>query len=115
MKKLLFALLLLCLFCTCKKDSSSNLCGGSNPVKNLPWLKAKIDTLQKSSLHSTIRRSLYQSQTIYFLSGECCPACNCVPFIGFDCDGKNIRFTPAQYNDVVQSNLLSNAQVIWIK
>lgn len=69
MKRLLFALLLLCLFCTCKKDHYANLCGGNDPINNLPWLKAKIDTLQKFPNSKTIiTRFIYKNNT-YFYQG----------------------------------------------
>lgn len=48
MKKLLLSLFLLFAF-SCKDNTVSstlNVCGVKDPVRNLPWLKAKIDSLK---------------------------------------------------------------------
>lgn len=111
MKKLLFAMLLLCLFCTCKKDPYANLCGGSNPIQNLPWLKAKIDTLQKfSSSNPIIYRFSYQNAT-YFCQGSTCTNCSWSPEF-YDCDGNKLK--PAQeQSDKFMSAVFLNKEVIW--
>lgn len=113
MKRLLFAFLLICLFCTCKKDPYANLCGGSDPIKNLPWLKAKIDGVKAPDDYTTIRRREYQGQTVFLFQGPCCPFCNCVPFVVFNCDGNPVLFTSEQYDGFSKNNLLASSQIIW--
>ncbi len=111
MKRLLFALLLLCLFCTCKKDPYANLCGGSDPIKNLPWLKAKIEMLQKSnSINPIIYRFTYQNNT-FFCEGSTCTACSWFPLF-YDCDGHELKLTPEQSEQFVSAMFL-NKETIW--
>ena len=110
MKKLLFAFLLLFLFCTCKKDPYANLCGGSDPIKNLAWLKVRIDTLQKyPNSMSIITRFTYKKNT-FFLQGSYCPNCNYLP-VYYDCDGNNIDFTSELYENLRNEQL--KKEVIW--
>ncbi|MGI4021268.1 MAG: hypothetical protein ACRYFA_07160 [Janthinobacterium lividum] len=110
MKKLLLALLLLCLFCTCKKDPYANICGGKNPIENLPWLKAEIDTLQKSNYQYIIKRGIYQNKTI-FSESIICALCNSI-ILYYDCDGNEIHLTSEQYNYLL-NNSFPNAETIW--
>ncbi|RYY06721.1 MAG: hypothetical protein EOP43_05470 [Sphingobacteriaceae bacterium] len=110
MKRLLFALLLICLFCTCKKDPYANLCGGSDPIKNLPWLKAKIETLEQfPNSMSIITRFTYKKNT-YFLQGSYCTNCNYLPAY-YDCDGNDINYTSELYKDL--QNEQSAKEIIW--
>jgi hypothetical protein len=112
MKKLLFALLFLGLFCTCKKDNYANLCGGNDPIKNLPWLKAKTDTLQKSNYHYFIQRSSYQDKTL-FRQSIICPNCNSIDLY-FDCDGNQLKLTQEQYEYYHSDKVFpADAEIIW--
>ncbi len=111
MKNLLFAMLLLCLFCTCKKDPYANLCGGKDPINSLPWLKAKIDTLQKfSSSNPIIYRFSYQNVT-YFYQSSTCTNCNWNP-VFYNCDG-NIAHTTQEQSADFMNALYSNKEIIW--
>lgn len=114
MKKLLLALLLLVLFCTCKKDNYANLCGGSNPIKNLSWLKVNIANRDSNLLNIT--RGAYNGQTYYFFNLYCCTACSCFPGPVYNCDGNIIRFSGNQYQEIQTSDQFINSkQMIWQK
>ncbi|RYY29669.1 MAG: hypothetical protein EOP41_02220 [Sphingobacteriaceae bacterium] len=111
MKRLLFTFLLICLFCTCKKDPYANLCGGSDPIKNLSWLKVKIETLQKSNnIDPIIYRFTYQSNT-FFCEGSTCTNCSWVPQF-YDCDGNKLNPTQEQSDQFI-SEVFLHKEVIW--
>lgn len=113
MKNLLFASLILCLFCTCKKDNYSNLCGGSDPINNLPWLKAKVNTLETSGGHYMIKRGIFQSKTSFFMVNRC-TNCNSVNQT-FDCNGNDLKLTSEQYQFIYfsENSAFSQAETIW--
>lgn len=113
MKRLLFAFLLICLFCTCKKDPYANLCGGSDPIKNLPWLKAKIENLEMSNEHYIIKRGVFKSKTSFFVVNRC-TFCNSVNQT-FDCDGNESKLTSDQYQNIYfsENSAFLQAETIW--
>lgn len=76
-------------------------------------VKPKIDGFITSPEYTTVRRREYQGQTVFLFQGTCCPACNCVPFVVFDCNGNPLYFTSEQYEDFRKNNLLINSQIIW--
>ncbi len=121
MKKLLFIFLLICLFCTCKKDSYANLCGGKDPIKNLSWLKPRIDEYQKNNDQRSglirVVRGEYKGQTLYFFVLGCCAACSCNSAgCVYDCEGNTINFTSNQFIEILyDSSFSQNDQVIWNK
>ncbi|MGI4728800.1 MAG: hypothetical protein ACRYGB_09530 [Janthinobacterium lividum] len=111
MKKLLFAFVLLCLFCTCKKDPYANLCGGNDPINNLPWLKTMIDILQKyKSSYPIIYRFNYKNTTL-FCEGSTCTNCSWSPGF-YDCNGNELKTNQDQSNKFMDV-IASKREIIW--
>lgn len=91
MKKLLFSLFLVFAFSCKEKTVSSTLevCGVKDPVRNLPWLKAKIDSLktEKQDHMLTVTVGEYKGEiifdyTILYMSCNICTV--------FRCDGTRV-------------------------
>lgn len=94
MKKLLLSLFLLFAFSCKEKTVSSTLevCGVKDPVRNLPWLKAKIDSLktekQDNMLMVTVgelKGEIVFDYTMLYMS---CYVCNV-----YRCDGTRVDLT----------------------
>lgn len=96
-----FAVLLLMLIMglnsSCEK-TFSELCGGSDPDKTLPWLKNEIERLRASAFCSTISRSTYKNETVFILS-NCDPNVSSIPFL-YDCDGNTLNLTDDDYRNL---------------
>ncbi len=109
-------LIVIALVCinACKKSSSQQLCGGANPIENLPWLKAKIDPLNSnpySSEYSYISRENYNGQTFFVLS-NCDPAADSIPLF-YDCDGRSVLFNTPEYTNIIKQFGSGYRNVIW--
>ncbi|PSL24608.1 hypothetical protein [Dyadobacter jiangsuensis] len=89
-KLLLFAFLVFILSCKDNTVSSTlNVCGVKDPVRNLPWLKAKIDSLkaekQENMLMVTVGKykgEIIFDYTILYMSCNICTV--------FRCDGSRV-------------------------
>ncbi|WP_303319098.1 hypothetical protein Q4Q34_03445 [Flavivirga abyssicola] len=112
-KPLLFAILILLTFFSCKSDDDfNNTCNVSNPVENLEWLKEAIEELEQSSLAQT--GEVYVSQTYYkfstiFIFGNCCALCNSVLSV-YNCEGKILGYIG---DDTFKRSLLDKSVIIW--
>ncbi|TGV01352.1 hypothetical protein [Flavivirga rizhaonensis] len=112
-KSLLFAILLLLTFFSCKSDDDfNNTCNVSNPIENLEWLREAIEELKQSSLAQT--GEVYVSQTYYkystiFIFGNCCAVCNSVISV-HNCEGKILGYIG---DDTFKRSLLDKSVIIW--
>jgi hypothetical protein len=89
MKKI--ALLLLIIVSACEYDDVPKTnCGVKDPANDLPWLKDKIDELERSSLHPYFRveQVEYNGETGFYVS-DCCPFCDTFP-IFYKCSGEAV-------------------------
>lgn len=105
-------LTILCVICIsflggCEK-MNSQLCGGSNPMNDLSWLKQEINRLSTSPNCNSISRSTYKEQTVYIFS-NCEPNVNSIPFL-YNCDGVKLELSPSDYQAL---NFTGNIELIW--
>lgn len=119
MKNILICLMLLCLF-SCEQEyvnpegAGYGVCGVSDPLKELPWLKAQIDeaTQGEPSDHcrvASVTQGSYKGETVFIpvLGGAlCCPCGNAV----YNCAGE-IIFTCDQEEEAK----IQDKKVIWQK
>ena len=91
----------------CEK-SASQLCGGTDPANDLPWLKQEITRLGTLTNCNSISRSTYKEQTVFIFS-NCAPNVNSIPFL-YDCDGSKLNLSPGDYQDLKFSG---NIELIW--
>lgn len=117
MKYLLLPFLLLCLF-SCEpqyvnpEGEGYVLCGGSNPLEEVAWLKEQINAVPQgeSSDHcmlSAVISGTYDGQTVFIplLSGALCCICgNAV----YDCEGELVFVC-----DQKKEAKIRNKKVIW--
>ena len=86
----------------------SQLCGGSDPVNELPWLKQEINRLSASPNCNSISRSTYKEQTVYIFT-NCEPNVNSIPFL-YNCDGVKLELTPSDYQAL---NFTGSIELVW--
>ena len=96
----------LCLFLSCEKSGS--LCGGNDPINDLPWLKQEI--IRLGSLHQcyNVSRSTYEKQTVYIIS-NCEPTINSLPLL-HNCDGNVLNLSAADYQNL---KFTGSIELIW--
>ena len=109
MKKVIALMFIICSMSliSCEK-SGGTLCGGIDPVANMPWLKQKISQLSTSAQCQSISRSTYKSQTVFILS-NCDPLANSIPLL-YDCQGIQLNLTQADYQEL---KFTGNIELIW--
>ena len=95
------------IYSACEK-SASELCGGDEPDKNLPWLKNEIERLNTTPFCHSISRSTYKNQTVFIFS-ICEPNVDSIPQL-YTCDGKKLDLTPKEYQDL---NFTGPIDLIW--
>ena len=95
------------IYSACEK-SASELCGGDEPDKNLPWLKNEIERLNTTPFCNSISRSTYKNQTVFIFS-ICEPNVDSIPQL-YTCDGKKLDLTPKDYQDL---NFTGSIDLIW--
>jgi len=107
--KLLFISAIICgsfLLLSCEKSNS--LCGGNDPVNDLPWLEQEISRLIALNQCYNISRSTYMKQTVYIIS-NCEPNINYVPVL-YGCDGKILYLSAEDYQNLKFSGSI---ELIW--
>ncbi|QMU31000.1 hypothetical protein [Adhaeribacter radiodurans] len=117
MKKLLLLAGVISLMAfSCEKEEpecGTSACGVTEPLQNLPWLKAEVESLEKNSSDISeylyIVQANYKGETVFF-TGTCCPYCNTAPPTVFNCKGQEL-FTLGQ--NAKQDNSIKNKKVIW--
>lgn len=114
MKKiiLLFALGLILLSCNKDNEYPVAACGVSNPVNELPWIKARIAEMETSSLRELfyVAQSELNGQTL-FIFGNCCAQCNSVMPV-YNYAGEELGLIGAQ-DGKYGTELLSGSSIIW--
>lgn len=100
-------LLLTGLNSACDK-SYSQLCGGDDPDKTLPWLKAEIQRLSSLASCNTISRSTFKNQTVFILS-NCDPNVDSMPLL-YDCEGNQLDLSAEDYQNL---NFTGDIELIW--
>ena len=107
MKNLLLSLLLILVFSCKEKTISSRLevCGVKDPVRKLPWLKAKIDSLkaEKQDHMLTVTVGKYKGETIfdYTMLYMSCNICTV-----YRCDGSRVdlsKLTQAEMQEFIKT------------
>lgn len=77
----ILTVMLLIILISCNKDTSTptvkNTCNVTNPAKDLPWLKSRIDVLlisdQSTINYQYVLQAEYRGETV-FIFGNCDPA-----------------------------------------
>ena len=107
-KYILFALAVFLLF-GCEGDDNT-ICGVQDPVNELPWLRAEIESVETVDLgyDYIIYQGVYEHRTI-FISSICCPFCLTTAPIVKTCSGKNIGHVGVD----VAYEVLDRAKVVW--
>ena len=99
---------------TCASDNIINTCSESDPIKNLIWLKSKIDELEQSDQETIkyfyVSQAEYNGSTI-FIFGNCCPVCNTV-IQAYNCDGDLIGSLGCG-NEEINFSILAKDVIIW--
>lgn len=90
-------------------EKSNQLCGGNDPKNDLPWLKAEIALLSKSSNCNSISRSTYKENTVFIFSSCDSSSLNSIPFL-YDCGGKKLNLLPADYQEL---KFTGEIELIW--
>ena len=90
---------------SCKNDSVEkfgNICGVSNPTKELAWLKKEISNREQTSTETNkyffIEQANFEGQTV-FIYNNCCPFCDTIIQV-FNCEGKEIQVAFAKLTSV---------------
>lgn len=109
MKQFIFLLVMVLIVLTisCEK-SSPLLCGGTEPVKSLPWLKMEVERINASGYCHTISRATYNNQTVYIVA-TCDPAIDSIPQL-YDCDGNVLNIPGDNYQDI---KFTGPVELIW--
>ncbi|SDE50210.1 hypothetical protein SAMN04487996_105219 [Dyadobacter soli] len=119
MKKLLLFFSLILVFSCKDKTVSSTLevCGVKDPVRNLPWLKAKIDSSKskKAAEMLTITLAKIKGETVFNYSTV---YMSCIGCVAFHCDGTRLdpkKYTPQEMQDYMNTILGDGTRgpVIW--
>jgi hypothetical protein len=93
------------------EGSPQALCGGSNPLMELDWLRytvEQINTQTHTGMDMFVYSATYEGRRVFFVD-ICCPACNFLPPEIIDCEGQSLGrlFDGISPDDVV------NRSVIW--
>lgn len=88
--------------------ADSQLCGGEDPEKSLPWLKSEIQRLSSSDFCNSISRSTYKNQTVFILS-NCDPHVDSKPLL-YNCEGNQLDLSAEDYQNL---NFTGNIELIW--
>jgi len=95
-----------CLLISCEKSNS--LCGGNDPINNLPWLEQEIARLSSLNQCYNISRSTYEKQTVFIIS-NCEPYINSVPLL-YNCSGNVLNLSAADYQNL---KFTGTIELIW--
>lgn len=93
-------------------NGNTPACGVANPVQDLPWLKAIVESSagKKTDFCSlwSIVQGRYQGQTVYFatLTGQLC--CTCGSPEVFDCQGERLFLC-----DPKKEAKIKDRRVVW--
>lgn len=120
MKKLLFPLIVMCLF-GCEpqfvnpEGAAYGVCGVSNPLEELPWLKAKIEEATQAEQSNycnlwSVTMASYNGQTVFIpaVSGTLCDTC--AGDVVYDCEGELLFACDSEKEAKIR-----NRKVIWQK
>lgn len=97
--KLIFSAALF--FSTClllSFEKSNSVCGGNDPMNNLPWLDLEIARLISLNQCYNVSRSTYEKQTVFIIT-------NCEPYINrvtllYNCDRNVLNLSVADYQNL---------------
>ncbi|WP_339925969.1 hypothetical protein [uncultured Cyclobacterium sp.] len=93
MKKLFYPFIfsLLILFSCNETDNPDTICGVTDPLNDLPWLKTLQQGLasEEMSEYNYIGQASYEGETVFYLA-SCCPNCNW-QLVSYDCSGDTIE------------------------
>jgi len=89
-------------------EKANRLCGGNDPVNELPWLKVEISRLSSQNKCYTISRSSYNAQTVYIIS-SCEPNIDSIPLL-YRCDGTLINLSESELKEV---KFTGKIELIW--
>lgn len=95
-----------CLMLSCEK--SNGLCGGNDPMTDLPWLEQEISRLSSLKQCYNISRSIYQNQTVFIIS-NCEPHINSLPLL-YSCDGNILNLSDVDYQNLI---FTGSIELIW--
>jgi len=95
-----------CLLLSCEKSNS--LCGGKDPMNDLPWLGQEIARLGSLNQCYNVSRSTYEKQTVFIIS-NCEPNINSVPLL-YNCDGNVLNLSVADYQNL---KFTGSIELIW--
>ncbi len=113
MKNIFLVLIVVLIAISCCDDEQPH-CGGSEPIKELPWLKARIESIEDDNdlyaKNNFIQQSVYQGKTV-FLFNICCASCNYTIRV-FDCEGESLGFL-GNGEEGITFSILDNAVTLW--
>lgn len=89
-------------------EKANRLCGGNDPVNELPWLKVEISRLSSQNKCYTISRSSYNAGTVYIIS-NCEANVNSIPML-YRCDGTLINLSESELKEV---KFTGEIELIW--
>ena len=93
MKKFTFPLLLCLLLCfSCNEDRDpETICGVTEPLTKLPWLKILQENHASAEMseYNYIGQAIYNGATVFYLA-SCCSNCNW-QLVTYDCSGNQIE------------------------
>lgn len=105
MRKIFISLLF---FTILSCDNEETICGVTNPIEDLPWLKSMTQDIEASDFgqYTYIQQAHYFGQTV-FIVNNCCPFClSIVPV--YNCEGELI----CNVGECVDK-LLTHEKYIW--
>lgn len=109
MNKIIGLVFLICsmLLISCEK-SPVQLCGGTDPARDLIWLKQEIKRVSTLNLCTSISRSTYKEQTVFIFS-NCSPNVNSIPLL-YSCKGNKLNLLPGDYQEL---KFTGDIELIW--
>ena len=90
---------------------TSGICGITNPLKELPWLKAMVDQYyeEPESQHCQlwrVERGVYQGKTVFIPTFNGVLCCLCIGNSVIDCEGKTLFVCDPDKEKQVKSRTL---------
>lgn len=109
MKPVTFIILIFVSSCVSHEFPQANICNVTNPIEDLPWLKAEVDDLNDTELgrkYWFITQATYKLETVFIVK-NCCPNCNTLPPPVYACNGELLfRGSDEQYNEINGERLI---------
>ena len=91
---LAFIFILVISITACEPEKAPLVCGGEDPLNDLPWLKEMVVEYEQYKDSYLVQADLHGNTVFFF--GSCCTACNWA-IIPYDCDGGQLKIANLKF------------------